>query len=69
MAQQQKEQQQREALDRQVPVAELQFGSKWQVGEQPSLGRVFPSSQPSVPSTMPSPQMVAEQTLGLPLHL
>ena len=40
------------------PVAAPQFGSAWQVGEQPSLGRVLPSSQPSEPSTLPSPHTV-----------
>jgi hypothetical protein len=53
----------------QVPVAELQFGSKWQAGEQPSFGLVFPSSQASEPSTLPSPQTVLLQALGWPLHL
>jgi hypothetical protein len=53
-------------------VAELQFGSKRQVGEQPSLGKVLPSSQASEPSTLPSPQTVGVQTLfcpELPVHL
>jgi hypothetical protein len=49
--------------------APLQSGSIWQSSEQPSKGMVLPSSQLSAPSTMPSPQMVGVQTLGLPLHL
>jgi hypothetical protein len=55
-------------LEVQVPVAELQFGSAWQVGEQPSFGIVLPSSQPSVPSTFPSPHTVWWQLGGLPLQ-
>lgn len=47
----------------------VQSGSDWQRDPQPSNGVVLPSSQLSAPSTMPSPQTVREQTLGLPLHL
>src|ERR1019366_950089 len=44
------------------------LGSIWHSSEQPSKGRVLPSSQPSPPSILPSPQMVCLQTLGAPLH-
>jgi hypothetical protein len=47
----------------------LQLGSFWQSDEQPSKGMALPSSQPSAPSTLLSPQVVWVQTLGLPLHL
>jgi hypothetical protein len=53
----------------QAPVAELQFGSAWQLAEHPSNGVVLPSSQLSAPSLMPSPQVVCEHTLGEPEHL
>jgi len=33
-------------------------GSIWQSSEQPSKGTVFPSSQLSAPSFLPSPQVV-----------
>src|SRR5690606_5435394 len=46
-----------------------QFGSRRHSAEQPSNGRVLPSSQASAPSTTPSPQTVAAHTLGAPSHL
>src|SRR5215510_10220001 len=45
-----------------------QSGSLRQSPEQPSNGSPLPSSQLSVPSTLPSPQVVGVQLLGLPLH-
>src|SRR5512138_316079 len=53
--------------DTQAPFA--QFGSFWHSAEQPSKGRLLPSSQPSPPSVCLSPQTVFLHTLGLPLHL
>src|SRR5215471_12083064 len=45
-----------------------QSGSLRQSPEQPSNGSPLPSSQLSVPSILPSPQVVGVQVLGLPLH-
>src|SRR5512147_1280395 len=51
-----------------VQEAPVQSGSLWQSCEQPSNGMVLPSSQPSAPSFLPSPQVVVEHLLGLPSH-
>src|SRR5262245_14187330 len=45
-----------------------QSGSARQSPEQPSNGSGLPSSQLSVPSTLPSPHVVCVQVLGAPLH-
>jgi len=46
-----------------------QAGSLRQSDEQPSKGMALPSSHASAPSTLPSPQVVGVQVLGLPVHL
>ena len=43
----------------QMPFVPVQVGSAWQVAEQPSKGVVLPSSQPSAPSFLLSPHLVA----------
>ena len=52
-----------------VQAPDLQFGSAWQLEEQPSNGKMLPSSQLSLPSFFLSPQVVALHVLGWPLHL
>src|SRR5688572_3951922 len=45
-----------------------QFGSRKQMGEQPSNGMLLPSSQASAPSGSPLPQTASVHTLGEPSH-
>src|SRR5688572_7551561 len=45
-----------------------QFGSRKQMGEQPSKGMLFPSSQASAPSFTRLPQTASVHTLGWPSH-